>query len=412
MTPGARLKEVMTLLDLIAGSPAPADRVLDKYFRENRYIGSKDRRDIADRVFRILAHKLAINWHIQFHGLEPSAKLHVLTFAILNDGVTLDDLQAMTEERHGFRPFRQNELDYFDALSETSLYDDAMPEHVKLACPEGLLPLFKESLPNEYEDVLKSLTTEPPVTIRVNTLKATKEDVIDFLAKNNLEFTQSTLTPLALHLTKRQPLATFDEFKDGWFEVQDEGSQVLAEMVEAKPGLRVLDYCAGAGGKSLALAAAMNNKGHLLLSDIDERRLERAKVRLRRGGVSNHEIKLIDKSGWQRNKKESFDRVVVDAPCTGTGTWRRNADARWRYGVKDVVELQAKQLSILEDAAQMVKKGGRLIYMTCSIMKRENEDVVENFLTKHTGFKTLKSRRLNPPKTNTDGFFACVMEKI
>ena len=231
------------------------------------------------------------------------------------------------------------------------------------------------------------------------------------------------------------PLGTLDLFKDGAIEVQDEGSQIAALLADARPGMRVVDFCAGAGGKTLALAAAMQNRGHLVAADIAEKRLERATQRLRRAGASIVQRQPLTsaRDKWVKRHAAGFDRVFVDAPCTGTGTWRRNPDAKWRLKPEDVTELPALQADILDSAQRLVKPGGRLIYATCSLLMEEDEDQVDElprdasrFLARCRSATSGATRsaasvprpagrddmlRLSPARNGTDGFFVAVMER-
>jgi 16S rRNA (cytosine967-C5)-methyltransferase len=234
-----------------------------------------------------------------------------------------------------------------------------------------------------------------------------------------------------LRVFARIPLSTLDVFRDGLIEVQDEGSQIAAQLADARPGMRVVDFCAGAGGKTLALAGSMANRGHLVACDISERRLERAAQRLRRAGVSIvQRVPLSsERDKWVKRHTQSFDRVFVDAPCTGTGTWRRNPDAKWRLRPEDLTELTALQAEILDSAARLTKPGGRLIYVTCSLLREENEAQIESFIAGHEDFSLLPighvwsetiggqppvqgdMLRLTPARHGTDGFFVAVLSR-
>lgn len=229
----------------------------------------------------------------------------------------------------------------------------------------------------------------------------------------------------------RPALGALPAFRDGIVEIQDEGSQLVALLADAKPGQWVIDYCAGAGGKTLALAADMANKGRLIASDISVQRLERAVTRLRRAGVHNVERRALggENASWFKRQAGKFDRVLVDAPCSGTGTWRRNPDMKWRIGPDDVAELTQKQREILGNAAKLVKPGGRLIYATCSLLPDENEASVDAFLADHPDFEVVPVTaiwaekvatpcpapgpylRLTPHRHGTDGFFTAVLAR-
>ena len=227
------------------------------------------------------------------------------------------------------------------------------------------------------------------------------------------------------------PLSGLTAFKDGLFEVQDEGSQIAALLAGARPGMRVVDFCAGAGGKTLALAAGMANRGKLVACDVSARRLERAARRLRRAGVSNVERRALtsERDKWVKRHAGGFDRVFVDAPCLGTGTWRRNPDAKWRSCPEDLAELVERQQQILRSAARLVRPGGRLVYATCSLLREEDEAQAEAFLAATPDFTLLPAARawnetiggaspggedyllLTPARHGTDGFFVALFER-
>jgi 16S rRNA (cytosine967-C5)-methyltransferase len=235
-----------------------------------------------------------------------------------------------------------------------------------------------------------------------------------------------------LRLKRRLSVVAGEAFHDGLIEIQDEGSQLVAALLDARPGMQVMDYCAGAGGKTLAIAAGMDNKGRVVAMDVLETRLDRSAQRLRRAGAHNVERRALDADNrkWLKRQAQAFDRVLVDAPCTGTGTWRRNPDGRWTLSPEDLVELVAKQAAILDAAAGLVKPGGGLLYATCSVLPAENERQVEAFLARHPAFAVVPVAdvwrdamgdeapagltsgpylRLSPLRHGTDGFFAAAL---
>jgi 16S rRNA (cytosine967-C5)-methyltransferase len=234
-----------------------------------------------------------------------------------------------------------------------------------------------------------------------------------------------------LRLAKRTPLSGLAAFKNGLFDVQDEGSQVAALMAGARPGMRVVDFCAGVGGKTLALAAGMANRGKLVACDVSARRLERAALRLRRAGVGNVERRVLssERDPWVKRHARGFDRVLVDAPCLGTGTWRRNPDAKWRPRPEDLADLVGRQHQILRSAARLVRPGGRLVYVTCSLLREENDAQADTFLAEAPDFVLVPAVRaweeaiggaspagdrylfLTPARHGTDGFFVAMFER-
>jgi len=272
--------------------------------------------------------------------------------------------------------------------------------------------------------------------LRANRGKVNREQAAAALAGAGIETAPTALSPLGLRVADgRAPVSATKAFKEGLVEVQDEGSQLIALMVGAKPGTRVCDFCAGAGGKTLALAAQMENKGQLLAFDVLKGRLDRAQTRIRRAGFHNIERKLLKdhRDPWLKRRKGKFERVLVDAPCSGVGAWRRNPDARWRIGLEEIERLSALQGEILESAQRLVEPGGRLIYATCSLLPEENEAQVSAFLAAHTDFHLLRPAEvwreavggetpfpggeddltltLTPARHGTDGFFMAVMER-
>ena len=282
---------------------------------------------------------------------------------------------------------------------------------------------------SEAEKICSSLNEQAPLTLRVNTLKTTVERCQDEMGKLGISTTKTVLSPLGLNLSKRINIFSLPLFRDGWFEVQDEGSQLLPLLVDPKPNVKLLDVCAGAGGKTLEFAALMKNRGEIFASDINSYRLEELRKRVKRSGAQNiriQEIQAIDDlierySGF-------FDIVFVDAPCSGLGTIRRNPGMKWMVTEHAVNELSEKQTSILSSSAPLVKSGGRMVYATCTLLRQENEDVVEAFVKNHPEFKVLHESeiletgnkeeatqgsffKLLPHINGTDGFFCAVLEK-
>ncbi len=303
-----------------------------------------------------------------------------------------------------------------------------MPGPVRLELPDWiavrLAARFGAALPAEAA----ALTAPAPLDLRANLLKTTRNAARAALKAEGIDATPTPLSPWGLRIAARRSVSTGPAFQSGLVEIQDEGSQIVAALADARPGLRVADLCAGAGGKTLAMAMTMQNRGFLLACDVSAKRLEAATRRLRRAGVSNVERHLIapgDK--LLKRRAGGFDRVLVDAPCTGTGTWRRNPDARLRLTEQDLEELRAKQAAILENGGKLVRAGGKLIYATCSLLPEENEVQVSAFLARYPEFVPVPPARawtlpgevpacgqflaLTPARHGTDGFFAAVLER-
>jgi len=282
---------------------------------------------------------------------------------------------------------------------------------------------------------LLALNDEATTDLRVNLLLGTQEDAIAAMKRDGIFSKPALYSPIGLRLGGRPALGGTEALKSGLIEIQDEGSQLLALLVGAQPGMQVVDFCAGAGGKTLAMAALMQNKGRIVACDVNAKRLERLTVRQRRAQAHNIERRPLasERDPWVKRHKGKFDRVLVDAPCTGTGTWRRNPDAKWGRGGIDLTELTALQSSILDSASRLVKPGGRLVYATCSLLAAENEDRIAAFLADHADFRQLSIfdiwletvgteappegsivegyLRLTPGLHGTDGFTAAVLER-
>jgi 16S rRNA (cytosine967-C5)-methyltransferase len=396
VTPAGRTAAAIELLGLVLDGRRPADAVANDYFRARRFIGSSDRRTIAERVWRVLRTFRRLNWWLND---QPTSRLLVAA-SLLFDGGTLGDFSS---ERFAPEPLLPSEKAALRRLEGRTLEHTSMPLAVRLEAPDWVLSRIP---PGELHALLETA----PLDLRVNMLKATRDEARAALAAEGLEATPTPQSPWGLRIEGRRQVTSGPAFRDGLVEIQDEGSQLVAALVDALPGMRVADMCAGAGGKTLALAMTMQNRGQLFACDVSAARLDNAVRRLHRAGVHNVERHLLvpgDK--WLKRRAGSFDRVLVDAPCSGTGTWRRNPDARLRLTEADVGELLPKQAGILDQAAALVRKGGRLVYATCSLLAEENEDQVAAFLSRHPEYAQREVLSLSPARDNTDGFFAAVL---
>lgn len=428
MTPAARLAAAMDLLDEIQASAKPADQIASLYFKSRRYIGSKDRRAVAETVWRVLRTKARIDWWLEALDFPADARARVLADLILQGGKPDPEL---FQGAHSARPPSAEERRMMEGLRGKSPFHHAMPAWVKGEFPQWLEPRLHALWGERLAQEVAAMRDEAPLDLRVNTLKATREDAHIALKKERIPNTFTEISPLGLRLANRVALVQVQAWRDGLIEVQDEGSQLVALVADARPGMAVVDYCAGAGGKTLALAAAMNNTGRLVACDVAEWRVDKAQARLRRAGVHNVTRRVIggESDKWIKRSAGAFDRVLVDAPCSGTGTWRRNPDAKWQLTETTVLELVQRQRAILDSAARLVKPGGRIIYATCSILPEENEEQISRFLADHPEYKVLPVTglwgelvgtacpvtgpylRLSPYGHGTDGFFAAVLEK-
>jgi 16S rRNA (cytosine967-C5)-methyltransferase len=422
VTPAGQIAAAIELLAAIDATPArPADGIANDYFRARRFIGSSDRRAISDRVWRIFRTHRRLAWWL---ADKQTPRLLVAASLLLDGGGMVDVETTFTGGRFGPAPLAPSEQLALRRLQGRALNHASMPDAVRLEMPDWLLPLLSPRLDTAE---LMALLEPAPLDLRVNLLKATREEAAAALAAEGLEATATPFSPWGLRIEGRRQVTTGPAFRAGLIEIQDEGSQLVAALTGARPGLRIADLCAGAGGKTLALAMMMQNRGQLVACDVSAARLDAAVRRLRRAGVHNVERHLIEAGDkWSKRRAGTFDRVLVDAPCTGTGTWRRNPDARLRLTEADLAELLPKQAAILDQAATLVRIAGRLVYATCSLLSEENEDQVTAFLTRHPGFALVPLARaweggappnpgdflsLTPARHGTDGFFAAVIER-
>jgi 16S rRNA (cytosine967-C5)-methyltransferase len=416
------LPHAARLLGVILEGPPPADRQMDRYFREHHALGARERGQVAEAVYGALRN-LALLRHVAGPDGTPAAWLAV---ALLAEG-----LSARAVEQLGYRPpDGQPALAARELAARLRGVDPAeLPPAVRAGLPAWLLDRLDALLGTEEALALAAALGQPaPLDLRVNTLKARREEVQAALAAEGHALAPTPYSPLGLRRADRAPLFGTASFRAGLYEVQDEGSQLLGLLVEARRRETVVDFCAGAGGKTLQLGAQMANTGAVHAFDVSDHRLERMRPRLRRAGLDNVQPALIadERDAKVRRLRGKADRVLVDAPCSGTGTLRRNPDVKWRP--LELETLLATQRAILGAAAELVRPGGRLVYGTCSLLREENEVMVESFLAAHPQFRTVVASevlarrqvalplegdflRLYPHRHGTDAFFGAVLER-
>jgi 16S rRNA (cytosine967-C5)-methyltransferase len=427
--PESRLAAVLELLTEIDTQSRPADQVAGAWLRARRYIGAKDRRAISDRVWGMLRRRARLDWWMAHIEQKSTPRGRLLADLVLADNMKPDTISPLfVGGDRGAGTLTPEDWALVQALKGRDLFHHEMPAWVRGEYPEWLEPKLSAVFGEHLAREMGGLRDEAPVDLRVNTLKSTRDEALAALVAEGLEPVPTSLSPIGLRLPARAALPAQTAFREGLVEVQDEGSQLLALLVDARPGMAVVDFCAGAGGKTLALAATMENKGRLLACDVNERRAERATLRLRRSGVHNVTTRLLDGENdkWIKRHSGTFDRVLVDAPCSGSGTWRRNPDAKWRLTPAGLDELIAVQGRILASASRLVQPGGRLVYATCSLLAEEDERRIEAFLGEHADFSVMPLAeawqaiggacpfegpylRLTPARHGTDGFFAAVL---
>lgn len=440
MTPGARIQAAIELMDEISAAwESPIRRALDAiiayYFKSRRFIGSKDRGAIAEMVYFIARNKETLAWWVDYAQADFTPRSFVLVMLAKHRHMSAGDISLLFNgEKFCPFPISEKERQWLNAWSAPGLLHPQMSQAAKLNFPSWMQPLLEETFGDALEAEMLAMSEEAPVDIRTNSLKTTREALQESLAAQGFALTPTPLSPLGLRMQKRAPIFTAEAFRAGWFEMQDAASQLVALMADAKPGMKVIDFCAGAGGKTLALAASMQNKGQLLAWDTSDKRLSQMPERLRRAGVDNVRTHAIEheQDAFIKRHKATADRVLVDAPCSGSGTWRRNPDLKWRFTSNDLEEMTQLQARILESASRLVKPGGRMIYATCSLFQSENERQVAAFLGKKSNFRVVNLAeiwdkdspvraschtildkaylRVTPHQDGVDGFFAAVLE--
>jgi 16S rRNA (cytosine967-C5)-methyltransferase len=420
MTPAARLQAAVEILQELETTASPADRFVRDWFRRRRYAGSKDRAAVAERVFEVLRHRNSFAWRMRSE--RPRA---LVIASLLDEALAPDSVRALFNgEGYGPSPLSEAEMQAINSPPQ-----GGPPIHVQGEYPEWLEPELMRAFGGDLADEMIALQTRAPIDLRVNTLKANRSVVLSGLRGEGYDAGVTRYSPYGIRVPAGATgLEKTTLFTSGAFELQDEASQLVALLVNAKAGMRVLDLAAGAGGKSLAIAAQMRNEGEVLAFDDNSARLKPLPERAMRAGASC--IAIAEGRGGPGWGNGNFDRVLVDAPCSGTGTWRRQPELRWRLTPERLDALKSTQDSLLEEGSRHVKPGGRLIYVTCSILPCENEDRIAAFLERHSDFAVCPARRVwaeaidsEPPRgpdrffratplsAGTDGFFAAVLER-
>lgn len=429
MTPAARISAAIDVLADIDMRRRPASDALKDWGLSHRFAGSKDRAAIASLVYDTLRRKASANWLM---GAE-TPRATVLGMLTLQRHLDVPAIETLfSGERFAPEPLTAEET---SRLLSGSLAD--APVAVAGDFPEWIEASLSRTFGADLVAELQALAERAPLDLRVNTLKAGREDLKNAL--HHLPLQDTPHSPIGLRVVpsedQRGPaIQSEPEFLKGELEIQDEGSQLAAFLTAVRSGEQVVDLCAGGGGKTLALAAQMNNSGQIYATDSDQRRLAPIHERLERAGIRNVQVRTPrGKADAVTDLNGQIDCVVVDAPCTGTGTWRRNPDAKWRLRPGSLSTRLNEQVAVLDRAAALVKPGGRIVYITCSVLPEENDDNVATFLERHSGFlsvpgadvlerallarlagelrMTLHGLQMSPLKTGTDGFYLAVLQR-
>ena len=379
-----RIFSVLELLNLLNQSNKIARKLLQSYFRSKKYIGSKDRKFISNSFWNILRHRYKIHWHLDYLNLEVTfEKEMMLELFFLNKDYcnnTSKIRQLFILKYKEIKIFHDVDLDFLKRLNYKEFYNKEMPEHIFYELPKYLLKSLKNSFKNEWRDVALSLNQEGFFDIRVNMLQGKSRDEIYHLLEDiKVPLQLTKYSPLGIRLSKRFPIEGHKLFKKGFLEIQGEASQLVSILLDVKPGMQVADICSGAGGKSLILADIMKNKGRILSLDINKKRLLNAGLRLKRAGVHNVERRLVNPNWNVRGLEKKFDLVLIDAPCSGIGTWSRSPDSKFSFNQKKLQELVNIQAELLLKGSLMVAPGGKLAYVVCSFLPEEGIDQIKKF---------------------------------
>jgi len=415
---GPDLGPAIEALERVLDFSRPADVQLSGFFRDAHKLGQRERAFVAELVYGVLRHLRTLQTLTE----HPTPRRLALAWLARYGGWNMRQFAGVVKDPAWLQPVK---------AADASTLEEA----VRLELPDWLLPRLSEQYGAHLPALCEALSRPAPLDLRVNTLKMDREAVLTALRAEGITAEPTPLSPLGIRLAGKPALQRHPLFTEGAVEVQDEGSQLLGLLLAPRRGEMVCDFCAGAGGKTLALGALMHNSGRLYAFDVAEKRLNNLKPRLARSGLSNVHPQLLSDEHDSRLKRlvGKFDRVLVDAPCSGLGTLRRNPDLKWRQSAESVSQLTAKQTSILASASRLVKPGGRLVYATCSLLREENEDIVMAFLAASPEFTLLpvddvlaaqrlgqnlaiplttnETLRLDPVRHGTDGFFAAVLAR-
>lgn len=378
-----------------------ADKVLERTFKSQKKWGARDRRFVAESAYEI------VRWWRYFGalaGFDPTevtlTRDHVWQIWAAWCLNTYQELPEWAElhsfDRTGFEERRRQEY----------------PVAIRESVPQWLYEYGREQVGPEWDAMLKALNQPAEVFLRVNTLRTSREELISKLQFENVHVVEVEGVPTALRLAERKNLATTESFKQGLFEVQDAASQMVAPLLKVEPQTTVIDACAGGGGKTLHLAALMENRGHIVAMDVHEIKLSKLLERAQRNGVKMVSTKLIDSPAAIESFHGKADRLLLDVPCSGLGVLRRNPDTKWKISLEEMQRLQKLQAEILENYSKMVKPGGMMVYATCSVIPAENEKQVQAFLSRHGDeWKLAEEVHLAPQKQGFDGFYGARLER-
>ncbi len=417
MRPDARVQAAIEIIDQVLAEQTPADKIVTDYFRQRRYAGSKDRRAVREQVYRVLRSAVELQWR----GAATTGR-DLLLLELKLQETSPDELSDLFSGAQ-YAPEKCSEEE------KTPLHlDGDIPDHVRGNYPDWLTPHLQARFGDQVDKEMLAMNGRAPLDIRVNTLKAERSEIIGCLQGDGVEAKPCNVSQSGIRCSDHVRLTDHAIYRDGRIEIQDESSQIAVQIANPQPGQTVIDFAAGAGGKSLALSAHMNNEGKIFALEVDSERLRRLKPRALRAGTSIIESVRIgdgDDDRWLAAHEGVADLVFLDAPCSGTGTWRRQVEQRLRFTQNDLNKYVQLQKRLLPRAWRLLKPGGVLCYATCSILLPEDEDQVTAFLDQHDDACAMAIEQswhdklntsghqilLTPARHETDGFFLARLGK-
>ena len=436
-----RIIAILEILKLSDEGKKVASKIVQNYFRSRKYMGAQDRKFISDVVWNIMRHRDKFKWHLNNINAEIIPENEVILELYFLDEKYKNNITKIKNlfiiKYSDYKIFTDNHFDFLNNLSFDGFYNNKMPDDIYYELPSFLLDSIKKGFPNNWKNLVLSLQNQAFFDIRINGLKNISRDKIKLLLKDiTVETELTNYSPLGIRLSKRYPIEGHKLYRSGHLEIQGEGSQIASLLIDAKPGMSVVDLCCGAGGKSLVMAEMMKNKGRILALDINQKRLDNAGSRFKKAGIHNIERKLLDKDWNAKGMLKKHNLVLIDAPCSGIGTWSRSPDSRFKFTKNDLVNLVKTQSELLEKGAMMVAPGGKLAYMVCSFLPEEGVEQIEIFKKNNLEFSEINlmnmwndtillmngveypfkdekknSITLDPSIHKTDGFFISMFQR-
>lgn len=392
-------ENIVNALDAVFNQRIYADKVVEKALKSDKRMGARDRRFVAESIYECVRWK---RLYAEIAAIQNDFSIQNI-WKLFGVYASLQNYEIPQWTEFNSFPSKEEIQNKFNELqSKRAIFE---------SIPDWLDELGYNEIGEYWQNEIHALNQKAEVILRVNTLKISREDLKEQFAKEGIETEILSDYPDALKLTNRANVFHTYAFRKGFFEMQDASSQMVARFLEVEPGMRVVDACAGAGGKTLHLAALMENKGQLIAMDIYEKKLEELKKRAKRNAAFNIETRPILSSKTIKKLKESADRLLIDAPCSGLGVIKRNPDSKWKLQPEHIEKLKETQAQILDNYAQIVKIGGKMVYATCSILPSENEKQIEKFLQNHSEFILLKDVKVSPAQSGFDGFYMALLEK-